>query len=135
MPEPVKFRGIVTYERYYNDTSFWGVFIVKTFDELPYSEQVTRPSVFDSSEDFEPHYIVTIAGKVQHLYVGSEYEFTANAVFNSKYNGWQYEPITVTSLAPSTYEASKMFLQAIISEKQAEILLKMYPNIVQEITN
>lgn len=133
MNEQIKFRGTVTFERYYSEDSFWGVFIVKTKDLLPHSEEVTLPNVFEDDSDFEPHYVVTVAGKLQRLYVGSEYEFTAKEVFNQKYNQWQYEPVTVTAIAPSSIESSKLFLSSILIENQANVLLKEYPNIIQEV--
>ena len=133
MPDPVRFRGTVSYERYYNEGSFWGVFIVNTTDDLPYREEVKQPNVFEDDEGFQPHYVVTVAGKVQHLYVGSEYEFVANPTYNSKFKSWQYEPISVTSMAPTSLEASKLFLGSILTERQASVLLKEYPNIIQEV--
>lgn len=133
MPEPVKFRGTVTFQRFYSDSSLWGVFVVKTKDDMPYKEEINKPNVFEDDEDFEPYYIVTVAGKVQQLYVGSEYEFVANPVYSQKYKSWQYEPVTVTALAPSSIEASKLFLNAVLTENQANVLLKAYPNIIQEI--
>ena len=133
MAEPVKFRGVVTYQRYYNEDSFWGVFNVKVKDKLPFSQEINNPSIFEDDEDFEPHYVVCVAGKMQQLYVGSEYEFTATCEYNSKYKSWNYVPSTVTALAPSSIESSKLFLSSIINESQANVLLKEYPNIVQEI--
>lgn len=133
MAEPIKFRGTVTFQRYYDENSFWGVFLVRTKENLLHSEKVTNPNVFEDDEDFEPHYIVTVAGKVQQLYVGSEYEFIANEVYNTRYMSWQYEPVTVTAIAPSSLESSKLFLSSILTENQASVLLKEYPNIIQEI--
>lgn len=133
MSEPVKFRGTVTFQRYYDENSFWGVFLVRTKDNLLHSEKVSNPNIFEDDEDFEPHYIVTVAGKVQQLYAGSEYEFIANEVYNTRYKSWQYEPVTVTALAPSSLASSKLFLSSILTENQASILLKEYPNIIQEI--
>ena len=133
MAEPVKYRGVVTYQRYYNEDSFWGVFNVKVKDKLPFSQEINNPSIFEDDEDFEPHYVVCVAGKMQQLYVGSEYEFTATCEYNSKYKSWNYVPSTVTALAPSSIESSRLFLSSIINESQANVLLKEYPNIVQEI--
>lgn len=133
MPEPVKFKGTVTYQRFYSEDSYWGVFIVKTKDSsLPYKSEIPT-NAFEDDEDFEQYYSVTVCGKVQQLYVGSDYEFNANVVFNQKYKAWQYEPITVTALAPSSIEASRLFLNSILTNNQTEVLLKEYPNIIQEI--
>lgn len=133
MAEPVKFRGVVTYQRYYNEDSFWGVFNVRIKDKLPFSQEINNPNVFEDDEGFEPYYVICVAGKMQQLYVGSEYEFTAICEYNSKYKSWNYVPSTVTALAPSSIESSRLFLSSIINESQANVLLKEYPNIIQEI--
>jgi len=135
MAEPVKFRGVVTFQRYYNEDSFWGVFNVRTKENLPFSEEVNQPNAFEDDEDFEPHYIVCVAGKMQQLYVGSEYEFTATCEYSSKYKTWNYVPSTVTAIAPSSIEDTRFFLESILTENQVNVLLQEYPNIVQEIIN
>jgi len=135
MAEPIKFRGVVTFQRYYSENSFWGVFNVKTKERLPFSQEITNPNAFEDDEDFEPHYVVCVAGKMQQLYVGSEYEFTASCEYSSKYKTWNYVPSTVTALAPSSIESSRLFLSSVLTESQANVLLKEYPNIIQEIIN
>ena len=133
MPEPVKFRGTVTYERYYAEDSFYGVYIVKTTDNIEYGQFVDKPDIFEDAEDFEPYNVVTIVGKVQRLYVGSEYEFICNPKYSEKYNTHQYEPISVIAKAPMSQATSRLFLSSILSERQADVLLEAYPNIIQEI--
>ena len=133
MAEPVKFHGVVTYQRYYSEDSFWGVFNVKTKENLPFAQEVSQPGIFEDDKDFEPYYIVCVAGKMQQLYVGSEYEFTAVCEYSSKYKTWNYVPSTVTAIAPSSIEDTRFFLESILTENQANVLLKEYPNIVQEI--
>lgn len=133
MAEPVKFRGTVTYQRYYDENSFWGVFNVKTKEKLPFSEEVIQPNVFEDDEGFEPYYIVCVAGKMQQLYVGSDYIFTASCEYNSRYKSWNYIPSAVTAIAPSSAADTRFFLESLLSESQVNVLLGAYPNIVQEI--
>lgn len=134
MAEPVKFRGVVTFQRYYSEETFWGVYNVKTHERLPYAKDYNPPGIFEDDEDFDKQtFIVCVAGKMQLLYVGSEYEFTATCEYSSKYNTYNYVPITITAIAPSSVEDSRFFLEAILTEKQADTLLKTYPNIIQEI--
>lgn len=133
MAEQVKFRGTVTYQRYYSDDSFYGVFNVKTKENLPYSEEVSQPGLFEDYKDFEPYHIVLVAGKMQQLYVGSEYDFIATCQYNSKYKSWNYVPSIVTTVAPSSAEDTRFFLESILTENQVNVLLEAYPNIVQEI--
>ena len=135
MSEPVTFRGIVVFQRYYNENSFWGIYNVRVKEKLPFAEEVTHPNIFEDDKDFEPHYIICVAGKTQQLYVGSEYEFTASCTYNSKYKTWQYVPSIVTAIAPTSLESSRLFLSSILTEKQTNELLKVYPNIIQEIIN
>ena len=135
MAEPIKFRGIVTYQRYYNEDVFWGVFNVRVKEKIPFSEEISKPNAFEDDKDFEPYYIVCVAGKMQQLYVGSEYEFVAKCEYSSKYKSWNYVPASVTAIAPSSIGESRFFLESIITEKQVNVLLKEYPTIVQDIIN
>ena len=133
MAEPVKFRGVVTFQRYYSEDSFWGVFNVKTKEKLPFAQEINQPNVFEDDKDFEPYYSVCVAGKMQQLYVGSEYEFTAICEYSSKYKTWNYIPSVVTAITPSSIEDTRFFLESILTENQVNVLLQEYPNIVQEI--
>ena len=131
--EPIKFKGIVLYERFYSEETYWGVYNVKTFENLPHSDEVDRPGLFEDSKDFEPYHLVAVAGKMQQLYIGSEYEFTAKCEFNTKYKTWNYVPDTIVAVAPTSLKESQLFLSSILTERQADVLLKEYPNIIQEI--
>lgn len=135
MDEQVKFKGRVLYERYYNEDSFWGVFNVLTDQHLPYSvEYDSCPfDIFDDDKSQDKQYVVSVCGKVQHLFVGSEYEFIAYPQFSSKYNSWSYTPVSVTALAPKTQAEAQFFLEAILTTNQAKTILEHYPNIVQEV--
>lgn len=133
MSEPVKFRGVVVFQRYYNDESFWGVFNVKTKDRLPFSQEITKSNSFEDDKEFEQYNIVCVAGKMQQLYVGSEYEFVATCEYNSRYKAWNYVPTSVTAIAPSSIKESRFFLSSILTENQTNVLLKAYPNIIQDI--
>lgn len=76
-----------------------------------------------------------LAGNMQQLYLGSEYEVTATLDYNAKYKSYQYKPKIITSVTPKTEEQQKMFLSSVITERQAETLLEQYPNIVEDIIN
>lgn len=135
MQENIKFKGVVLYERYYNEDSFWGVFNVKTLDELPYSKKAENFANPFEDDKPEVYYVVTVAGKVQHLCVGSEYEFTASAQFSPKYNSWNYVPESAVALTPTTFEASKLFLESILTKQQAAVLIEKYPNVVTDVVS
>lgn len=76
-----------------------------------------------------------LAGNMQQLYLGSEYEVTATLDYNAKYKSYQYKPKIITSVTPKTEEQQKMFLSSVVTERQAETLLEQYPNIVEDIIN
>lgn len=126
----IKFRCIPTAEKYYNADSSFGVFTFHTKDKIPeYWE--TPYSPFDGNvADVR---MSTLAGTMQQLYVGSEYEVIATLEYNKKYDTWQYKPSVVTSVMPKTAEQQKRFLLSIMTERQAETLTAKYPNIVDEI--
>lgn len=83
--------------------------------------------------DYGYEYFGEICGKVQQLYVGHRYCLKAKPVFVSKYNKWQYEPISVAADIPKTEAQQKIFIQTFTTEKQAEEILREYPNIVNEV--
>lgn len=132
--EPVTFKGIAVSERYYSESSGYGVFNVRTSDQLEHSKLITERDSFRSSYD-KGDYIVSVVGKMQHLNIGAEYAFSAIPEYNSKYNSWQYKPVQVISIAPKTLDESKSFLSFILTEKQAETLLSVYPNIIDDVIN
>lgn len=83
--------------------------------------------------DINYEYFGELCGKVQQLYIGHKYKLKAKVNFVSKYNKWQFEPITVTADIPKTEAQQKIFIQTFTTEKQAEEILREYPNIVNEV--
>lgn len=131
MSEEIKFKCIPVNQRFYSDSSNWGVFVFHTKDNIPEFQNVV-PNPF-SDEDTSGLKMSTLAGNMQQLYIGSEYEVIATLEYNEKYKSYQYKPKIITSVAPKTLEQQERFLNAIITEKQAKTLLSEYPNIVQDI--
>lgn len=129
----MKFKGIAVNERYYNDTSCWGIFNIRTSDHVEYGQKITDNPF--GSEDIFNQRIVTVVGNMQHLCLGAEYEFVAVPEYNQKYKSWQYKPSMVTSIAPQSQAQARIFLSFILTEKQADTLLNAYPNIIEEVTN
>jgi exodeoxyribonuclease V alpha subunit len=116
--------------RYFDDSN-WGYYTFSTKDDIPYCEIQNNPF----SESDNNMKIGRLIGKVQKLFIGSEYKVTARISFNKKYNNYSYEPTIVSAVVPKTLENQKMFLEAIITQRQAEILLEAYPNIVNDVLN
>ena len=128
------FKCRLVNERYYNEDSAFGVFVFHTEDDIPEYDLVPR-NPFDDLSDNSNLKMSVLAGNMQQLYIGSEYNVTATLEFNAKYHSYQYKPKTIISLVPKTIEQQKTFLLSIITDKQADSLLAEYPNIVDEIIN
>ena len=126
------FKIIPQYEKYYNESSNWGCYTFTTKDDIPEFEIYKDMFNENGYEDIK---LSTIAGKMQKLYLGSEYNVKAKLIYNKKYNQWQYEPITISAIVPKTIENQRMFLESIVTPKQAETLLSVYPNIVEDVIN
>lgn len=132
MEELIKFKCMPVNERYYNEDSTFGVFIFYTNDNIPKYDDVPEVPFKDN---FVGNKMSTLAGSMQQLYIGSEYEVTATLEFNKKYKSYQYKPKTIIPLAPKTESQQIAFLNSIINKNQAETLVKLYPNIVNDIIN
>jgi len=124
------FKVIPQYERYYNEDTCWGCYNCTTKNQVPQFDIVKDPL----SEENETK-ILTLAGRMQKLYLGSEYQVEAKLVFNSKYQAWNYEPVLVKTIKPNSIESQQKFLESIITKKQSETLLAAYPNIVENVMN
>lgn len=118
-------------ERFYNEDSSWGVFNFETQDNIPELRIYKDPF----NPDAAPKMMSTITGKMQKLYIGSEYNVTATLEYNKKYDSWQYCPISITANMPKDHSAQLLFLKSMVREVVAENLLKAYPNIVEEVVN
>ena len=130
----VKFKFVPVAERYYNSDSSYGVFVFHTKDDIPEYDDVPE-SPFDSTESTSGKKMSILAGSMQQLYLGSEYEVTAVLNYNSKYKSYQYKPKIITSVMPKSKEQQKKFINSILTERQANMLLFNYPNIVEDIIN
>lgn len=127
--ELLKFRIVPIRERYYNEDTAWGVFEFTTSDDIPKYQTCDNPFVGSNSKQK----LSTLCGKMQKLYLGSNYEVTAKMEYNDKFKQYQYVPITVVSIAPKGEEESITFLKSLTSETIARNIVKEYPNIIQEV--
>lgn len=130
MSEIFKFKLIPSVEIYYNDDTLYGIYKFTTEHELPNAEEYK--GIFDNNE---VSYTSTIIGKMQKLTIGLDYECEATQVWNKKYNQWQFEVTKIVPQKPTSIEEQSKFLKCIITDNQANILLKTYPNIVDMIIN
>lgn len=134
--EIFKFKATITYCRYYNEDSTWGVYGFATEDEIPHFTTETKIDLpFEDRKAVNPNRkLSSLAGKMQELVVGGEYMIKATYKCDKTY-GHQYNPISVYALIPQTRESQLMFLQSIISPWLAENLINAYPNVVNDVAN
>ena len=134
--EILKFKAVITHERYYNPDSTWGCYGFATEDDIPQFSKETKVDLpfEDKKEVNSDRKLSTLAGKMQELVVGGEYMIKA-VYKNDKTYGHQYNPISVYALIPQTRESQLMFLQSIISPWIAENLINAYPNVVNDVAN
>ena len=130
--EVIEFRMKPVLERYYNEDTSWGVFNFTTRDDIPEYNEYRDPL----SDDFnDVQKMSTLCGKMQQLYIGSEYLVKAYCEYNKKFDQYQYVPVSVVATTPKSYEDQKTFLKSLTSESIAENILKEYPNVVEDVMN
>lgn len=130
-----KFIIVPQFERYYSEDTHYGVYTFLTEDDIPKYTDYKDQLFLDDKEKTTPRRMSLLCGNMQRLYVGSEYEVTATVEYNTKYKSWQYIPKIVTAVIPQTADQQKKFLESLLTQKQAETLLKEYPNIVEDVIN
>lgn len=73
-----------------------------------------------------------LTGNMPNLIPDIEYEFTANKEYNTKF-GVQYKVISLRRDLNNDENSSRKFLNEILTEKQTNTLLEVYPNIIKMI--
>ncbi len=76
---------------------------------------------------------VTIKGDIQELNLDCEYIIKAYEI-QDRY-GVSYQITNIKNEKPTTLSSSKVFLKEILTDRQAETLLSVYPNIIDKIIN
>lgn len=111
-------------EQYYSEDSNWGVYKILTDKKLPY----LKPYEFMDNKFYGQ-----VVGNMQKLSMNCKYSFEGTIIYNKKYKSYQYKPNNIKALKPTTIEDQENFLKAILTDRQTKILLKSYPNIVDDI--
>ncbi|MCM1168123.1 MAG: AAA family ATPase, partial [Ruminococcus sp.] len=117
-----RFNAVPTLTRYYNEESNYGVYMFNTKEDIPHTESCINGMR-----------VGLLAGKMQQLDLGIEYNIVAELVFNKKYNSYQYNPKIVVALIPKTQEEQINFLKSQVTKTQAENILEQYPNVVEDV--
>lgn len=130
--EEIKFKCVPVQERYYSDSSSYGIFVFHTKDNIPEYDVVPSSPFQSNTSELK---MSTLVGNMQQLYVGSEYEVVATMEYNQKYQSYQYKPKSIIAIVPKSDEQQRKFLSSILTEKQTDTLVSVYPNIVEDIIN
>lgn len=137
--EIFEFKITPVIEVYYNNS--YGVYKFYSKELYPHLTERKKSLVedvfdFDTpSNKYDTVYYGTVVGNMQQLQCGIEYDIKATLVFSDKYKSWQYKVINIISQRPQSNEEQKLFLQSIVTERQADILLSAYPSIVEDVIN
>lgn len=126
MEDIIKFKATPIYEKYYSEDTNWGCYNFSTNEEIP---------EFQKNEDIFGNNVMigVIAGKMQKLHIGTEYEISAKLEYNKKYSNYQYAPIVISAIRPKNIDDQKKFLESILTPSQANTLIDIYPNIVMDV--
>lgn len=73
-----------------------------------------------------------IVGNTPNLIPNVEYDIIATEDINKNF-GYQYKVKTIRRDKPTDYNSSKSFLEEILTQKQTEVLLEAYPDIIDRI--
>lgn len=121
-----------------NVNSYFGIYAFQTDTKLPETDELC---INDFDNKTINVYTSTIKGKTPKLSEGTNYNVKAKLVKNTKakngYSEWQYEIVNgdIQIKKPTTIENSKAFLTTILTNKQVESLLNIYPDIVNILIN
>jgi len=126
----LEFTGTPTYEKYFSQDSSWGAYVVNTEINLPQSKMFSQYD-FLTDQTITIGYQINLTGKMQQLITGLPYTFKAKLDHNKKY-GYSYTPISISQTTPKTFDEQRKFLETIVTPLQADALLSVYPNIVED---
>ena len=123
------------HEKYYDENSAWGVFVIDIDKNLPHTQPHMDYVLAGMENKNETVYATNLTGKMQRLSIGVPYKVTAKQNYSKKFKQWQFEVISISNETPKTQEEQRVFLQSIATLGQANTLLKLYPNIVQDVVD
>lgn len=130
----VEFTGkIYGNPRFYDSNSSFGVVVISTQDDVPYAKKSLDYDI--ESNDTQETRTIVVAGKIPEPDMDAIYKIRGIHKFVEKFKQHQYEVVSMMSVAPKTVDDCKTYLQSLCTEKQVEVMLNVYPNIVQDIIN
>lgn len=103
---------------------------------MPASLIINTVNIFSTENTDKTLYQITLRGKMQQLDVFSKFPYKVKAkLSNHSKWGYGFDVISIGQDIPKTVEDSKLFLKSILTENQADILLEVYPDIVDMVMN
>jgi exodeoxyribonuclease V alpha subunit len=126
-----EFKAIPVAEKYYSEDTVWGCYVIQTDTEIPKAKQYSHYD-FEANK-YEEKYQSTLIGKMQKLTIGQEYSIKAKLSFSTKYKTFNFETITVGQDIPKSIDDQKKFLMSVCTGNQANTLLELYPNVVEDV--
>lgn len=129
--QPLSFTGIIKTIRYYDPDSSWGALVVSTKNEIPYSKLQIDYDIETNTESSS--YAVSIAGKIPEPAIGDIYNIVGILEYVKKIKGYQYTIKSVELVQPKTKEEQELYLRSIVTNNQAQAILEVYPNIVDDV--
>lgn len=131
MADTITFTGKVIKKIFHSTENSWGVAVISSETEIPFSK-IRYDYDIDTNET-KASYTISIVGKMPTPEIGSIFVISGHHIYSQKYKQDQIEIETVSMFVPKTKEDMDAYLKSILTENQAETLLFVYPNIVQDI--
>ena len=125
-----EFNMIPQAERYYNEDTTWGVYFFSTKDDIPELKEFNEDPFNQNSSIGKG---CTLTGKMQKLYIGTEYKVKAKLEYSQKYKTYNYIPTIITANVPKTEAQQELFLQSLVTPTQAKTIIEKYPNIINDV--
>jgi exodeoxyribonuclease V alpha subunit len=133
MSDTENFRGKILQVRYYSEDNNFGVCVVELDKEIPYSKISLD---YDIETNIQKSiYTTVIAGKMPQPKIGFVFDIEGEHDYVAKYKQNQYKIVYAKHLRPQTQDEQKEYLKAILTDRQTETLLSVYPTIVDDIIN
>ena len=131
MSNEITFTAKIDYIVYWDEKSSWGVLEVSTNENIPHSREKFD---FDlDTNQMVQKFTTRLVGNMPTPNTGAVINVTGFHEYNTKF---KKDQITVTDLRlskPKTANENIAYLKSIVTERQAESLLSVYPNIVDDI--
>lgn len=122
-----EFVARITYGIYYNQQNNFGIYEFTCEEKLPY----TNPYLYKDKN----MYVGCLNGYMQELFCDTEYKVKAKLKYNTKYKKYDYNVESISSKQPKTIDQQRKFLEMLCSQRQADAILTVYPNIVEDVMN